>query len=166
MDQDNSNESVNKLANLIKGIKMAMFISLSKDGFIHSRPMATQELEFDGDLWFFTSIDSEKIIEIKYNSHVNVSYADIGTNKYISVSGDAEVVEDKNKIKQLWNPTLKIWFPNGSEDPKLTLIKVNVTNAEYWDTPQNAVVKLVGFVKAITTGKSIDLGENKKVSLN
>ncbi len=81
------------------------------------------------------------------------------------MSGRAEINRDKAKMKELWNPILKAWFPDGLDDPNLCLLKVNAEKAEYWDSSSGKLVQLAGFVKALVTGTSIDPGENKKIDL-
>ena len=164
MNAENTGD-VKKLASLIKDIGIAMRTTMESDGSLRSRPMATQKVEFDGKLWFFTREHSGKVDEVNKAHRVNVSYADPGHNKYVSVSGTADLVTDREKIKELWQPLLKAWFPKGLDDPELSLLCVHVEKAEYWDSPANVVVKLVGFVKAVTTGKSYEPGEHEKISL-
>jgi general stress protein 26 len=157
---------IRKLHDLIKDIQFAMFTTATKNGTLRSRPMATQnDKKFDGSLWFFTDEDSAKVNEIGNDRHVNVSYADPASNTYVSVSGTARLVKDKAKAKELWTPFLRAWFPDGLDDPKLALIKVDVTQAEYWDSPNSKMVQLYGYVKAMVTGKPPKGGENKKISL-
>jgi general stress protein 26 len=128
--------------------------------------MATQETEFDGDLWFFTDAGSPKVDEVERDERVNVSYAAPDDNRYVSISGTARLVRDRAKIKELWNPVLKAWFPEGLDDPDLALLRVRVEKAEYWDSPSSKMVQLAGFVKAIATGKRADdIGENEKIDL-
>ena len=69
------NESIEKLRELIRDIKFAMFTTVDLDGSLYSRPMACQEVEFDGDLWFFSKRSSGKIRSIEADKHVNVSYS-------------------------------------------------------------------------------------------
>lgn len=133
-------------------------------GHLRSRPMSTQKFEFDGDLWFFTSDDTHKVEEIQKDDRVNVSYATPDDNHFVSVSGRTEIVKDRAKIEELWNPILKAWFPDGLDDPHLCLLRVRVEQAEYWDSPSGTLVQLVGFVKALATGEEMDDGENKKLS--
>src|SRR3954463_2099466 len=135
---------VQKLAKLIKGIKVAMLTTQDDDGTFRSRPMATQDEEFDGTLWFFTQIDSHKVTEIDRQHQVNLSYADSGDNRYVSISGLATLVRDRAKIDELWSPVLKAWFPDGKDDPNIALLRVDVQKAEYWDAPSSTLVKLVG----------------------
>jgi general stress protein 26 len=156
---------IDKLRDLIQDIRVAMFTSAAEDGSLHSRPMVTQEVEFDGDLWFFNRIDSGKTAELAKNAQVNVSYMKPGEQCYVSVSGVAETSRDREKMKALWRPALKAWFPDGLDDPTLSLIRVRVTKAEYWDTPSSKLVHLIGFAKAVATGKTYEPGDHAKVSL-
>ena len=157
-------ESIKKLNDLIEDVEIAMLTTIDK-GVLRSRPMATQQTEFDGDLWFFTSAETHKTEEIQKDNRVNVSYALPSDNTYVSVSGKAEIVRDRAKIEELWNPIYKAWFPKGLDDPNLILLKVEVEQAEYWDSPSSTFVQLYGFLKALATGERADGGENKKLDL-
>jgi general stress protein 26 len=157
-------ESVEKIGKLIRGIKFAMLSTLDADGTIRSRPMATQDTEFDGTLWFFTRASAPKVEEVEKEHQVNVSYADPSGQTYISVSGLAQLVRDPAKNKELWTPAMKAWFPKGPEDPETALLKVSAEKAEYWDTPSSSVVHAIGLVKSVLTGKPAHLGDNEKIT--
>jgi general stress protein 26 len=156
---------VKKLAELIKGIKVVMLTTVCADGSLRSRPMVTQDKEFDGTLWFFTPAESPKVSEVEHEQRVNVSYADHDKERYVSVSGTARLVRDRDTIKEFWGPALRAWFPKGPDDPELALLRVEVEKAEFWDGPSSAVVHLVGFVKAMVTGQLHRPGTNEKVDL-
>ena len=156
---------VRKLAELIKEIDFAMLTTVEEDGSLRSRPMSTQRREFDGDLWFFTRESAAKVGEIEREHQVNLSYAKPEEQRYVSVSGRAQVGRDRAKIEELWSPELKAWFPEGVDDPDIALLRVAVEHAEYWDSPASAVMHAVGFVKAIATGQTYEPGENEKLEL-
>src|SRR5687768_13176151 len=158
---NNRQESIEKIRELTEGIDFAMLTTID-GGVLRSRPMSTQEFEFNGDLWFFTSSKTHKIEEIEKDNRVNVSYAAPESNTYVSVSGTAEVVKDQEKIDEYWSDILKAWFPEGKNAPDLVLLKVNVEQAEYWDSSSSTVVQVAGFLKALATGESADGGENEK----
>jgi general stress protein 26 len=157
-------QSIVKLNDLIKGIKTAMLTTVD-GGVLRSRPMQTQEFEFDGDLWFFTSSNTHKAEEIEKDNRINVSYAAPSVNTYVSVSGTAEIVKDQAKIDELWNEIHRAWFPEGKDSPDLVLLKIAVEQAEYWDSPSSTIVQIAGFVKAMVTGERADGGENEKLNL-
>lgn len=166
MDKNqNGHEEVEKLRDLIKGIKIAMLTTQDTDGSLRSRPMGTQLDDFDGHyLWFFTYGDSGKVKEVQKDRQVNVSYADVGGNRFVSVSGRGLLVRDRKTMEKFWNELYKAWFPDGLETPDIALLQVTVDKAEYWDGPSNKLVVLAGFLKAIATGQTFDGGaENEKI---
>jgi general stress protein 26 len=159
-------DPIKKLAQLIKGIKFAMMTTANPDGTLYSRPMACQEVDFDGDLWFFTSKTSGKIYSIMNDQHVNLGFSQPDQQQYISVCGRAEIVEDRAQAKKLWSPFYKAWFPEGLDDPNLVLLKIQVESAEYWASPSSMVVKLVGFAKALLTGENFSAGEHQHLNIH
>ena len=154
-----------KLAELIKGIKFAMLTTLEEDGSLHSRPMTTQDVEFDGNLWFFTGAHAPKVWEANHHRQVNVAFSDAEKNTYISASGTATLVRDRQKLEAFWKPVYKTFFPKGLEDPELALLKIEVEKAEYWDSPGNFVGKLFNFARAYLSKDPNKLGEHAKVDL-
>lgn len=138
-------ESVAKLAALLKDIPVAMLTTMEADGSLRSRPMALQQREFDGTLWFLTDVETAKVYEIERHRQVNLALMHPGQQKYVSVSGTATVVRDPAKVKELWTPMHSAWFPNGPDEPKLALLRVSVEKAEYWDSPSSKVAPLAGF---------------------
>jgi general stress protein 26 len=158
-------EGIERLRKLIKGIKFAMLTTVEADGALRSRPMTVQETEFDGDLWFFTEASAPKVGDIAGDHQVNVAFADPGDQRYISLSGTARVVRDLQKQRELWSEPNKLWFPNGPDDPNLALLKVSVTQAEYWESGSNRVGRLIDFARAMLTGDREQIGENHKLEL-
>ncbi|CAF0969311.1 unnamed protein product [Adineta ricciae] len=150
---------------LIKDIQFAMLTTTDEDGSLRARPMAYKQGDSDSktELWFFTRTDSSKVPEIKKHSHVNVSFSNPSHQSYVSISGRAEVIKDKAKAKELWNPYLKAWFPQELDDPHLGLLKVTIEGAEYWDSASSIMVRAVGYVKAAFGDGSTLEGENKKI---
>ena len=143
------------LRDLIKGIDIAMLTTITEEGLV-SRPMKTQEVEFDGDLWFFTKKETSKYEEILHNQDVNVAYAG---KSYVSVRGKAEIVEDLNKKKELWSKMYEKIMQSTYDDPNIILIKVNVEAAEYWE--QDNFIKKVAYYYKRMMGKS-----TKDVNIN
>ncbi len=154
---------VAKVAELAKDIRIGMLTTQDDAGTLISRPMAQQEVEFDGDLWFFAERDSRKVKQINANPQVGVTLTSNDT--WISLHGSAHVVNDPEKAKELWNTWVEAWMPRGPEDPGVVLIKVTPETAEYWDSPGGRVASVLSLVKAKVTGQPYDGGENERVSL-
>ena len=130
-----------KLVTMIETLEVGMLTTEDKNGHLRSRPMATQKVE-DGVLWFFSPKDTPKILEVQKDSEVNVSYADPNNEVYISVSGVARAFQDPAKVRELWSSSAQRWFPNGPDDPSITILRVAIAQAEYWDVDKRAMIKL------------------------
>ena len=158
-----SAEDTRKVAELIKGQRFGFLTTTTPEGKLTSRPMTLQEVEFDGDLWFFAERGSNPVQHIQAAPQVNVGVGSGGT--WVSLTGHATVVDDVAKKKELWNGGVEAWFPQGPEDPSVVLLKVEGDSAEYWDSPGGRLATAFSFVKAKATGERIDGGENEKVDL-
>jgi general stress protein 26 len=157
-------EDLQKVAELVGDIKFAMLTTVAADGSLRSRPLSTLKMDAQAQLWFFTSMSSPKMDEIREDVRVGVNYARPDKQDYVSISGTAEVTRDQDKMKEMWTPWIKPWFPRGLDDPDLVLLKVSIDEAEYWDAPGSAIMRSYGFAKAMATGNTDALGTNAKVT--
>ena len=158
-----TDDQTRKVAELLKGERFGFLTTTTPDGRLTSRPMTLQEVEFDGDLWFFAERDSTPAQHIAASPGVNVGVGSGGS--WVSLTGHALVVEDVTKKRELWNGAVEAWFPQGPDDDSVVLIKVAADSAEYWDTPGGRLATAFSFVKAKVTGERIEGGENEKVDL-
>ena len=157
-------DDLQKLREMVKEIDFCMLTTVDESGDLRSRPMSSNgDIDPDGDIWFFTSASSHKVTEIEKLPKVNLSFADAENQRYISISGTAQLVRDRNKIDELWRPEFKMWFPEGKDDPDIALLRVSLEKAEYWDSPSSTVGFVLSFVSSLVTGKEADYGENKKL---
>ena len=156
---------LNKVQEIIDSIEVGMLTTMQDDGDHRSRPMQTQKLDADGCLWFLTSRSSHKTEELQKHPNVNVAYADAKAQSYVSVVGTASLVDDAAVKKELWSPIAKAWFPKGLEDPDLTVLKVKIKEAEYWDSSSSKMVQAYHIAKALITGEQSDEGDHGKVTM-
>ena len=154
---------------LIEDIKFGMFTHSHANGELHSHPLTTQNKSDDGGsaLYFFVSHKSELAQRMAKDGNVNVSYAHPGDDSYVSVSGQAAIVEDQTKKDYLFTPFAKAWFPLGATDPDLALLKVDIGHADYWNVTESKMVQLAKMAKAAITGEPPkELGEHKELHLS
>ena len=157
-------DDTRKVADLIKSAgRIAMLTTRAPDGTLMSRPMALQEVEFDGDLWFFADAGSRKVAHVSADPQVNVAVGAAST--WVSLTGGATVVRDLQKKRELWSKVVEAWLPQGPEDPSVVLVKVDGDTAEYWDSPGNRLATALSFVKAKATGSQPSTGEKDVVDL-
>jgi general stress protein 26 len=151
-----------RVRELVKKIGLVMLVTADSDGALHSRPMAVMGMEKD-KVWFFTDIDSPKTLEIGRDHDVLLACANPAGQEFVSVRGNARVLQDQAKQKELWSEGARLWFPKGHKSENLALIEVDMIGAEYWDSPGSKVLFAYGYVKALVAGKTPDTGENGKV---
>ena len=156
-------EGKKKIGELIKDVRICMMTTAAGDGSFDSRPMATQETEFDGTVWFLTRHESGKVNEIENDAHVSLLYADPSNHNYVSAKGTAQVSRDQAKIHELWNPMFKAWFPEGESDPSVAVLKVEVEEASYWEASSSKLVFGIKYLARAVTGGKVDVGETGKV---
>ena len=155
-----------KIAELVKGIHIAMLTTVAKDGTMSSRPMAIQDEPFNGTLWFLTRSTSDKIDEIQQDQHVTLTFAEPKDSKYIALKGTAHVNQDRARIKQLWNPMYKAWFPQGEDDPQIAVLRVDVTEADFWQASSSRLIMAAKYLAAAVTGGTVPVGEAGHVAVS
>jgi general stress protein 26 len=143
--------NVAHVAELIRGIRIAMVTTVTQDGRLHARPMAAQELDFDGALWFFTERETAKVREARDDEHASVTFTDTERNRYVTLEGRIRVVEDRAKIHELWHEMLTAWFPKGPTDPDVTLLRFEPTVASFWEGPSSRIVRIFRIVQALVS---------------
>ena len=158
-------EGQKKIGELVKGIHICMMTTVAKDGTMSSRPMAVQDKPFEGALWFLTRSTSEKVDEVQEDQHVTLTFAEPSSSKYLALKGKAKVSQDRAKIKDLWNPMYKAWFPKGEDDPEIAVVRVDVSEGEYWEASSSKLVMGVKYLAAAMTGGKVAVGEAGHVSV-
>ena len=151
-------EALKKFKKLVNEINVCMFITnnANGNGFDHTRPMYTIEVEDNGTLWFFTDIRSIKVEEVSKDQTAHLVYSHPGKESFLDVWGKAEIVTDKQQIKDKWTPMIKAWFPGGIDDPNISLLKVQPNNLYYWDAEAGRMISLLKIIAgAITGNKSV-----------
>lgn len=157
-------EGKKKIKELVDDIKTCMFCTKTNELPFNTRPMATVDVDEQGNLWFMSNVESNKNDEIKDDDQVQLIYAKGGDSHFLSVSGKAFILKDQAKIDEYWNMFAKAWF-DGKKDPDISLIKVVPDTAYYWDTVHGKMVSLFKIAVSSVSGKSMDDGVEGKIDL-
>lgn len=158
-------DAISALKDKTSEVQFAMLTTTGADGELHTRPMGTQEMDPDGTLWFFSYADSQKVRDIAGNPQVSLGYADPGKNLWVSVTGTAELVRESAKVHELWQAPLKVFFPDGPDDPNITLLRVTPHKGEIWDGPSSAIGRAVAFARTYASGAQTPPGDDIKLDL-
>lgn len=160
------NSELEKFYGLVEDLDTAMMTTRRSDGHLRSRAMANQRRAAGADLWFVTTEGSAKLADLAHDPHVNLSYYRDRNREWVSVSGIAVISRDRARIRELYAPDWKVWFPqegdprHGSpDDPRMVLIGVTVHAAEFLEVNKPAPVLLFELAKGWLTGKEPELGK-------
>ena len=143
---------------LIHDFRFGMLITHAERGQFHGRPMAIAEIDDGGAIWLMSDLHSDKVAEVERDGHVAVSMQE--GQKFVSLTGTAELVRDRAKLRSIWNEAWKVWFPKGADDADLVLLKINPAGGEYWDNSgTNRVRYLYEAAKAYVQGTRPNVGD-------
>lgn len=165
MKEEQLKENMEKFISMASEAKICMMITLEKDATHPSgRPMAMNEIEEDGSIWFFTRESYHLTDEIEEDKNISLAIISEPQDTYLMINGKARLSDDRHKMEELWKPMLKAWFPDGLDDPDMKLIKVTPTEVNYWDTKTNKMVQLLDMAKSVVQGKQYHPGERGKMT--
>lgn len=163
----NKQAQMDTIQAMVKDIKYTMMTTRNGENHLHSCPMNTTETSIGAkEIWFIGHKPSETVDNIKQNPEVNLAYVTQESDKYLSISGTAELVEDEEKLNELWSVMYNAYFEQGKDDPQVQLIKVVPHGAEYWANG-NAITSAVKMAAAALTDNAVEksLGENFSIKL-
>lgn len=149
------------LAQFVKDTPVAMLAGVDARGQLLSQPMTPLEMDAQGSLWFFADLQSDKLSRLQA---MNLSSCDTAHATYVSLSGRGEVVMDRERIKRLWSPLARPWFPDWPGGCNLALLKFMPDNAEYWDAPASRVRRMLTLAVSAVVGKPLGQGSHESLS--
>ena len=136
---EKQNPDIKKVAKLMGNLDFCMMTTRSSDG-MRARPMSNNgEVEFDGDVWFFSGADTRKIEDIERDPQVHLGYSDTENFVFVSMTGAATIVRDKAKKSELWIKDLERWFEDGPESEDVVLIKVTPQIIAWWGDDEGEI---------------------------
>ena len=160
-----AHEAINKLKELIKSESICHFCTQLENKPINSRPMSTQKVDDEGNIWFMSSIKSGKNDDILHDNTVQLFYSNPSNYEFLSVYGTATISTDRAKIHELWTPFAKAWFQDGENDADISLIKIRPQSSYYWDTKNNKMISMIQMLASIVTGSAPNDGVEGKLSI-
>ncbi len=150
-------EAAKKIKELAEGAESCFFITNIKTGIpLSVRPMSIQKVDDDGNFWFLSAKDSHKNEEVSHDPFVHLLFQGSAHSGFLNIYGIAEISDDKEKIKELWEPILKTWFTGGEDDPRISVVKVEPSEGYYWDNKHGKVVAFAKMAIGAAIGKTLD----------
>ena len=154
-----------KLWSMIDKSRFAMFTTIEPNGSLRSRPMTTVQNRFDGSLWFFAKSATDIVRAVGANQRVSLSYGDSKNADFVAVSGNAKIVTEIAKKRELWTAAVQAWLPEGPDAASVVLIDVEANHGEYWDSAAK-LVQLFSVARALATSEQPPgQGEHRKLAI-
>ena len=149
--------AVEKLRELIDKTKTCFFDTDTPTSDSNGvRPMSVQQVDEEGNLWFLSANDSHKNQEIVLNHDVKLFFQGSAHSDFMYITGKAEIISDRNKIEELWEPIMKTWFTDGKDDSRISVIKFIPEQGYYWDTKHGKAIAFLKMLAGAATGKTMD----------
>jgi general stress protein 26 len=156
---------IDRVWTLINEIPVAMVVTQQGEGrHIRARPMAMRAARDQGAIYFLTDVDAPKAEEIRRNETICLALADNKSQKYVSITGHAEIIDDRNRVKEIWSIYDIAFWPD-TNDPRIRILRVTPESAEFWEGA-GSIVTAVKLVAAIASGERTSIGENEKVEFS
>lgn len=143
-----SSMTLPEIARKLKKIDFCMMSTHRGSSAITNRPMSNNgDVDYDGDSWFFSFEDTNKIADITRDPQVTLAFTEppslLGKpGIFISIEGEARISKDKAQFRDHWVPDLERWFTEGVDTPGLVLIQVRGKRVQYWDGEENGTLTL------------------------
>lgn len=159
-------EAVAKMRELIDSSGSCFFQTNASINDSHSsRPMSVQKVDDSGNIWFLSAVDSKKNVELMKNPRAKLFFQGSPHSDFLELQGVVNITQDKAKIKELYDPMVKVWFTEGVDDPRITVIQFKPATGYYWDTKHgNAIAGIKMLIGAIS-GKTMDDSIEGKIKI-
>lgn len=149
-------KAVEKIKELAANKTCFFTTSITSGKPLNVRPMSVQKIDENGSLYLLSAYDSHKNQDIALDSHVQLLFQGSAHSDYLSIYGGATISTDKELIKELWEPILKVWFTEGENDPRITVIIVTPANGYYWDNKHGNAIAMIKIAAGAIMGKTTD----------
>jgi general stress protein 26 len=154
---------VDRVWTLIDEIPVAMVVTHQGQGaHMRARPMAMRPAREEGAIYFLTDVDAPKAEEVQRDETICLALADNKSQKYVSITGRGEIIDDRDRVNEIWSIYDKAFWPD-KNDPRIRILRVTPESAEFWEGA-GAIVTAVKLVAAIASGERMNIGANEEVA--
>jgi general stress protein 26 len=152
-----ADKAINKVQDLAKSAKTCFFCTTpSSSESKGTRPMTVKKVDDAGCFWFVSAKDSNQDADIQINPEVKLYFQGSAHSDFMYLEGTATITYDKAIIDELWEPMFKVWFTEGKDDPRISIIKITPTVGYYWDNKNGNAIAAIKMLAGAITGQTLD----------
>lgn len=121
--EDASDAQIKEVAKeIMTAASTCALITIDEKGSPRVRTMDTFLPENDFTVWFGTNPKSRKVAQIKNNPKVTLYYTAANNSGYVTIHGEAQLINDAKEKEKRWKPGWDAFYPN--RDESYVLIKI------------------------------------------
>lgn len=110
-------------------------------------------------IWFYSRRDTDLARDVGEAGHAGMfCFADKDRELWACLGGDLSLDHDPQRIEDNWSPVVAAWYPEGKDDPQLTLIRLEVVEARVWVSELGPLKFGYAIAKANATHRPPDVG--------
>jgi len=128
------------------------------------QPMTAFSEPETGLIWFFTRNDTDLARETRPGSEGRMIFAARNEELFADISGTLLIDCDRPRINKYWNAVVAAWYPEGKDDPHLTLLRFQPKNGQVWISKQGLLRFAFQVTKANVAKTKPDLGGSAEVT--
>lgn len=130
----------------------------------HFQPMTAFVEKEDGRLWFYTYRTSD-LAQAVGSGGAEGAFIFQGKDVYASLGGKLTLRHDAERIQRYWNVHVAAWYPEGKDDPRLTLVCLDVADAAVWISEAGPLKYAFEVARANLTKSTPDIGAHRDLNL-
>lgn len=108
-------------------------LGLDRPGY-HAQPMTAYRDEEAGTIWFFSRDETDLAKDVAgAGQSAMFHYGSKDQNVWACIHGQLSTHgHDRAIIDRYWNPVLGAWYPEGKDDPQLTILRFDADDGRVW----------------------------------
>lgn len=123
----------------------------------HFQPMTAFLDRAENRLWFFTYKDTDLADAARGGASAMFVFQH-GRELYACIGGDLRIEHDRARMDRYWNAHVAAWYPEGKDDPRLTMLSFDANDAEVWISEAGPIRYAFEVAKANATKSQPDVG--------
>lgn len=132
----------------------------------HFQPMTAFSDREAGRLWFFTRTETDMAKDTAELRHAMFIVQSKDQEMQACVGGELVRRLDRAKLEEFWNPHVAAWYPDGKDDPHLTMLCLQCEDARIWLSEAGPIRYMFEVAKANITDELPDIGGRTDVNLS
>ncbi|MXO64642.1 general stress protein [Altererythrobacter endophyticus] len=115
-----------------KSLADSPFLFLQLDRDPDSAVPMTAQLDKDADsaIWFFTGRDHY----LATGGPATATFSSKGQDLFARFRGRLTEETSQERLDKEWSHFIEAWFPGGKQDPNLLMLRMDLEDAEIWDS--------------------------------